>query len=111
VHAGDLAVAEDIARVGAEQPDEADREPELVGLSESLEDLVEVGNLADESDRSDGEDQSDPNGEKRPPLVRPEDLAPRAQTGLSLAPGGRMALVAKGLPGCPPVAGTRVSSL
>ncbi len=88
MHTGDLAVPEDVAGVGAEQPDEADREPELVGLSQSLEDLVEVGDLADESDRSDGEDQSDPNGEKRPPLVRPEDLAPRAQTGLSLAARG-----------------------
>jgi hypothetical protein len=57
VHAGDLAVAEDVAGVGEEQTGEANREPRFVGLPKGLENLVEVCDLTDQRHRADDQNQ------------------------------------------------------
>jgi hypothetical protein len=57
VHAGDLAVPEDVAGVGEEQTGEANREPRLVGLPKRLENLIEVCDLTDQRHRTDDQEQ------------------------------------------------------
>jgi hypothetical protein len=55
-------------------PDEADREPELVGLSQSFEDLVEVGDLADERDGADREEHRNRHASKCLAFVEPVEV-------------------------------------
>src|SRR5919197_3207284 len=74
VHPGDLAVAEDVADVGADEAGKADRKPEPFGLAKRLEQLVEVGGLADERDRADGEEECDADACERLAFVEAEDL-------------------------------------
>jgi hypothetical protein len=57
VHAGDLAVPEDVAGVGEEQTGEANWEPRLVGLPKRLENLIEVCDLTDQRHRTDDQEQ------------------------------------------------------
>jgi hypothetical protein len=62
VHPRHLAVAKDIAGIGAEEPSEADGKPCLVGISECPENLVEVGDPPNERHGADDQEQRDHGG-------------------------------------------------
>jgi hypothetical protein len=88
MHAGDLAVARDVAGIRADEAREADREPLAVGRFERLDDLVPVGGLPDQAEGADQEDHRDHDRDQRAPGVDPEDVVALRQG--RLQPAGRV---------------------